>query len=87
MVACRISPTSSVIALVSKSEADCRILREVAGRLSQSVVGFPDAQQARKAIQLLDPEIINLRHAGCGERELAGVRPEPFIRVPRDHEQ
>lgn len=47
-----------MIAFVSKSEADCRILREVAGRVSQSVVGFPDAQQARKAIHRLDPEII-----------------------------
>ena len=47
-----------MIAFVSKSEADYRTLREVAGRMSQSAVCFADAQQARKAIHRLHPEIV-----------------------------
>jgi DNA-binding NtrC family response regulator len=47
-----------VIAFASKSKADCRTLREVAGLVSQSVVSCADVQQARKAIRQYDPEIV-----------------------------
>jgi DNA-binding NtrC family response regulator len=47
-----------VIVFVSKSEADYRTLREVAGLVSQSVVSCAHAQQARKAIRRHDPEIV-----------------------------
>ncbi len=47
-----------MIALVSKSEADCRTLREVAGLVSQSVVSCADVQQARTAIRWYDPKIV-----------------------------
>jgi DNA-binding NtrC family response regulator len=47
-----------VIAFVSKSEADCRTLREVAGRVSQSVVSCADMQEARRAIRWHAPKIV-----------------------------
>ena len=47
-----------MIAFVSKSEADCRTLRQVAGALSQSVVSCADVQQARMAIRLHAPNIV-----------------------------
>ena len=47
-----------MIAFVSKSEADCRTLRQVAGVLSQSVVSCADVQQARMAIRLHAPNIV-----------------------------
>lgn len=47
-----------MIAFVSKSEADCRTLREVAGSVSQSVVSCADVQQARRAIRLHAPKIV-----------------------------
>ena len=47
-----------MIVFVSKSEADCRTLREVAGLLSQSVVSCVDVQEARKAIRHYDPRIV-----------------------------
>jgi hypothetical protein len=47
-----------VIAFVSKSEADCRTLRKVAGLVSQSVVSFLTVQHARNAIRQYDPEIV-----------------------------
>jgi DNA-binding NtrC family response regulator len=47
-----------VIAFVSKSEADYRTLREVAGLVSRSVVSCADVQEARKAIRQHDPEIV-----------------------------
>ncbi len=47
-----------MIAFVSKSEADCRTLREVAGSMSQSVVSCADVQQAREAIHQYGPEIV-----------------------------
>jgi len=48
----------AVIAFVSKSEADCRTLREVAGLMSQSAVSCADVQQARRAIRWHDPKIV-----------------------------
>jgi DNA-binding NtrC family response regulator len=48
----------AVIVFVSKSEADYRTLREVAGLVSQSVLSCADVQQARKAIRQHDPEIV-----------------------------
>jgi len=47
-----------VIAFVSKSEADCRTLREVAAPMSQPVISIPDLQQARRALHRLNPEIV-----------------------------
>jgi DNA-binding NtrC family response regulator len=47
-----------VIAFVSKSEADYRTLREVAGLVSQSVVSRADVQEARTAIRWHDPSIV-----------------------------
>ena len=47
-----------MIAFVSKSEADCRTLRQVAGVLSQSVLSCVDVQQARTAIRLHAPNIV-----------------------------
>ena len=47
-----------MILFVSRTEADCRTLREVAGLASQSVVCCADAQQARKAIHQYGPEIV-----------------------------
>jgi DNA-binding NtrC family response regulator len=47
-----------VIAFVSKSEADYRTLREVAGLVSQSVVSCADVQEARTAIRWHDPRIV-----------------------------
>ena len=47
-----------MIAFVSKSEADCRTLRETAGRLSQSVVACADVRDARRAIRWYAPEIV-----------------------------
>ncbi len=47
-----------MIAFVSKSEADCRTLREVAGSVSQSVVSCADVQQAHRAIRMHAPKIV-----------------------------
>ena len=47
-----------MIAFLSKSEADCRTLREVAGLVSQSVVSCTDVQQARRTIRLHAPKIV-----------------------------
>jgi DNA-binding NtrC family response regulator len=47
-----------VIAFASKSEADFRTLREVAGRLSQSVVPCAGVQEARRAIRWHAPKIV-----------------------------
>lgn len=47
-----------MIAFVSKSEADYRTLREVAGLVSQSVVSCADVQEARTAIRWHDPRIV-----------------------------
>ena len=47
-----------MIAFVSKSEADCRTLREVAGSVAQSVVSCADVQQARSAIRSHAPRIV-----------------------------
>jgi DNA-binding NtrC family response regulator len=43
---------------VSKSEADYRTLREVAGLVSQCVVSCADVQQARTAIRHYEAEIV-----------------------------
>jgi hypothetical protein len=47
-----------VFAFVSKSEADFRTPREVAGLMSQSVVSFGDIPEARRAISWHDPKIV-----------------------------
>jgi DNA-binding response OmpR family regulator len=47
-----------VIAFVSKSEADCRTLRQVTGVLSQAVASCADVQQARMVIRLNAPNIV-----------------------------
>ena len=47
-----------MIVFVSKSDADCRTLRAVAGLLSQSVVSCADVQQARRAIRSHAPNIV-----------------------------
>ncbi len=47
-----------MILFVSRSEADCRTLREVAGSMSQSVVSCAGVQQARKAIRQYGPKIV-----------------------------
>ena len=59
-----------MIAFVSKSEADCRTLREVAGLVSQSVVSCAGVQEARRAIRRHDPKIVvcdaQMARAGAG---------------------
>ena len=47
-----------MIAFVSKSEADCRTLREVAAMVSQSVVSCAGVQEARRAIRRHDPKMV-----------------------------
>jgi hypothetical protein len=47
-----------MIAFVSKSEADCRTLREVGGLAAQSVVSCADLQEARRAISWHGPKIV-----------------------------
>ncbi len=55
-----------MIAFVSKSEADLRTLREVAGMLSQSVVCCADVQEARRAIRRHEPTIVVCEAQGRG---------------------
>lgn len=47
-----------MIAFISKSEADFRTLREVAGLVSQSVVSCAGIPEARRAIRWHDPKIV-----------------------------
>ena len=59
-----------MIAFVSKSEADFRTLREVAGLMSQSVVSCGDIPEARRAIRWHNPRIVvcdaQVRDRGTG---------------------
>jgi DNA-binding response OmpR family regulator len=64
-----------VILFVSKSEADYRTLREVAGSLSQSVVSCGDVQEARTAIRRHELTIVVCEAQGRengGWQELLG---------------
>ena len=47
-----------MIVSVSKDQADCRTIRQMAGLVSQFVVCWPDVRLARKAIHRYRPEIV-----------------------------
>jgi hypothetical protein len=71
-----------VIVFVSKSEADCRTLREVAGLVSQSVVCCADGQEARMAIRRHEPTIVVCEAQG---RESGNW--QEFLSLPFDRDE
>jgi DNA-binding NtrC family response regulator len=78
-----------VIVFVSRSRADCRTLREVAGLTSQSVVCCNDVQEAREAIHQYSPKIVvceaHVRENGKWQELLedAHAAKSPMIVVSR----
>jgi DNA-binding NtrC family response regulator len=67
-----------VIAFVSKSEADCRTLRELAGLEAQSVVSCANIPEARSAIRCHGAQIVvyeaHVRDAGNWQELLEEVQ-------------
>ena len=68
-----------MFAFVSTGEADCRTLREVAARVSESVVSCADVQQARKAIRQYDPEVVVCEAQAREMARVAGGRARGAI--------